>query len=84
MQFIAILLILWCGLQCAYLILDTRYALEQALEQMYMKLLTIVPFALLKGIAGSFLKDNASSVPDLEQSGFKVSTFAKNRLQSWG
>ena len=78
MQFMAVLLILWCGLQCAYLILDTRYALEQALEQMYMKLLTIVPFALLKWRAGSFLKDNASYVPDLAQSGFKVSTFARH------
>ena len=77
MQYMAAILILWCGLQCAYLILDTRYALEHALEQVYMKLLTIVPFAMLKWLAGSFLKDNASYVPDLVQSGFKVSNFAK-------
>ena len=75
MQFMAVLLILWRGLQCAYLILDTRCAVEQALKQMYMQLLTFVPFALWKWLAGRFLKDNASYVLDLVQSGFKVSNF---------
>ena len=37
MQCMAGLLILWRGLQCAYLVLDARHASELALEQMYMK-----------------------------------------------
>ena len=74
----AVVLILWCGVQCAYLILDTRYSLEYALEQMYMNMLTIIPFAACKWLAGSFLQGRADIGPHIAQSGCGLSTLAKD------
>ena len=78
MQCMAALLLLWCGLQCAWLVLDTRYALEYALEQMYMRLLTIVPFAACKWLTGSYLQGRAGSIVAAAPSGFSLSTLAKD------
>lgn len=78
MQCMAALLLLWCGLQCAWLILDTRYALEHALEQMCMKLLTFVPFAACKWLTGTYLQGRAGTMVPAASSGFSVSTLAKD------
>ena len=86
MQCIAILLMLWLGLQSAYLILDTRYLLERALEKTYMHMLMFIPIAVLKWFAGSFLHTDVRAVPSdfLNHPGGEWSALAKDPSVAMG
>ena len=66
-----------CDVQCAYLFLDTRLAVEQAIDQMYMKTSTLYHLQYVSSSRAVFSKDGLASCHILLSQVFGLPTFAK-------